>query len=146
MEEQLKGMAERFGFYANRCEVELSEKADSFGQVTMVRLTVRDRRPDGNMGGSDQRGVVKEVEEIEEVRISPIQRETRISGADANQSAAGSGQPEIESLRPETDSAQSETESAWPETAGNQDTLKLAEQIAQLYQLGPERVTVNLVE
>lgn len=118
VEEQLNEMAKRFGLYVSGCEVELSGEAESFGQVTMVRLTVSYRRPDGNQDGKDQMSAVKEVEEVEKVKIPPIQTENGLS----------------------------ETVPSLPETAGNQDILKLAEQIAQLYQLEPGRVTVNLKE
>ncbi len=113
VEEQLKGMAESSGLYVSGCEVKLSGETESFGQVTGVRLTVSYRRLDGSSEGADQTGVVKEIGEIEEVRIPPVRTENGVS----------------------------ETESV-----GNQDTLELAEQIARLYQLGSEQVTVDLEE
>lgn len=142
VEEQLRAMAERFGLYVSDCEVELSGETESFGQVTKARLVVSYRRLDENPGEADQlRGAneVQEIEEVKEVRIPSIQTENGMSETDSGQRGESGRQTE-------TDVVQMETESALPETAGNQDTLKLAEQIASLYQLGSEQVTVDLKE
>ena len=142
VEEQLRAMAERFGLYVSDCEVELSGETESFGQVTKARLVVSYRRLDENPGEADQlRGAneVQEIEEVKEVRIPSIQTENGMSETDSGQRGESGRQTE-------TDAVQMETESALPETAGNQDTLKLAEQIASLYQLGPEQVKVDLKE
>lgn len=136
---QLREMAERFGLYVSGCDVELSEETERFGQVTMVRMTVSYRRLDRNPDDGGQMQDIEEVGEIEEVRIPPVKTESGISERDSGQSEADGGQPEEQS-------AGSKTESARSKAAGNQDTSKLTEQIAQLYQLGTEQITINLAE
>lgn len=133
VEEQLERMAERFGLYISGCDINLSGEAESFGQVTMVRLTVSYRRTDGNpeRAGAGRTGTAKKTEEIEAVQavsIPLIRAET--------------GVPETESFRAET--AESAAGSFQPEADGNQDTANLRGQIIQLYQLEPEQVSVKL--
>lgn len=141
VKEQLEGMAGRFGLYVRGCEVELSGEPESFGQVTMARLTVSYRRSDGSPDGEDQTSAMKEIEEIEEVRIAPIQTEDESSETNVDLTGEEGGYPKTES-----ESVQAKIESDLPETVGNQDILKLAEQIEQLYQLGPEQVAVSFEE
>lgn len=162
VEEQLERMAERFGLYINSCDIELSGETESFGQVTMVRLTVSYRRTDGNLEetGAGRMGTAEKSEEIEavqEVSIPPIraesfQTETAVPEKESFQIEAA--MPEAESFQTETavlesksfqaGTAESGTEAFRSEADGNQDTANLRGQIIQLYQLEPEQVTVKL--
>ena len=139
-------MAGRLGLYVSRCGVELSEAEENFGQVTMVTLTVTrsrlaegteegygerfsgesESREDsegeggtGTVSGENPRTQADSVEEIREVRISPITLESQDYKEETEQ----------------IDFAD-----------GNQDTGELEAQIARLYQLKPEQVSVSLEE
>ncbi len=125
VEEQLERMAGRFGMYVSGCSIELSGETESFGQVTMVRLTVSYRKTDA---GSEETGSMME---IEPVRISPIQAETAVPEAEVS-----------EAVRSET--PMSETAPSRFDLGENQDVADLKEQILQLYQLNPEQVAIEL--
>lgn len=150
VEEQLERMAERFGLYISSCDIELSGETESFGQVTMVRLTVGYRRKDGNPegAGAGRMGTAEKTEEIEavqEVSIPPIraesfQTETAVPEAESFQTETAV----LEAKSFQAGTAESGTEAFRSEADGNQDTANLREQIIQLYQLEPEQVTVKL--